>query len=55
MGGTVATATLALNNKQRVSEATSKKVIEAARKLNYYPSSIARRFDLNKTHTIGLY
>ncbi|MCD6318954.1 LacI family DNA-binding transcriptional regulator [Candidatus Aerophobetes bacterium] len=53
-GVAVSTASLALNNKERVSEATRKKVIEAARKLNYYPSSIAKRFALNKTHTIAL-
>lgn len=53
-GVAVSTASLALNNKKRVSEATRKKVIEAARKLNYYPSSIARRFTLGKTHTIAL-
>jgi len=53
-GVAVSTASLALNNKERVSEATRKKVIEAARKLNYYPSSIAKRFALNKAHTIAL-
>jgi DNA-binding LacI/PurR family transcriptional regulator len=53
-GVAVSTASLALNDKERVSEATRKKVIEAARKLNYYPSSIAKRFALNKTHTIAL-
>lgn len=53
-GVALSTASLALNNKKRVSEATRKKVMAAARKLNYYPSSIARRFALNKTHTIAL-
>lgn len=53
-GVAVSTASLALNNKKRVSEVTRKKVIEAARKLNYHPSSIARRFALNKTHTVAL-
>ncbi|MFQ6066884.1 MAG: LacI family DNA-binding transcriptional regulator, partial [bacterium] len=53
-GVAVSTASLALNNRKRVSEATRKKVITAAQKLNYYPSSIARRFALNKTHTIAL-
>ena len=53
-GVAVSTASLALNNKKGVSKATREKVIEAARKLNYYPSSIARRFALNKTHTIAL-
>jgi len=53
-GVAVSTASLALNNKKRVSEVTREKVIKAARKLNYYPSSIARRFALNKTHTIAL-
>lgn len=53
-GVAVSTASLALNNKERVNQATRKKIIEAARKLNYYPSSIARRFALNKTHTVAL-
>lgn len=53
-GVSVSTVSLALNNKKRVSEATRKKVIEAAEKLNYYPSSIARKFALNKTHTVAL-
>jgi len=53
-GVAVSTASLALNDKERVSKATRKKIIEAARKLNYYPSSIAKRFALNKTRTIAL-
>jgi len=50
-GASVSTVSLALNNKKKVSGATRKKVIEAARKLSYYSSSIARRFALNKTRT----
>jgi len=53
-GVSVSTVSLALNNKGKVREATRKKVIEAIRKLNYHPSSIAKRFALNKTYTIGL-
>ncbi len=53
-GVAVSTVSLALNNKENVREATRKKVIEAARKLDYYPSSIAKRLALNKTHTIAL-
>jgi len=35
-GVAVSTASLALNNKKEVSSETREKVIEAARKLNYY-------------------
>ena len=49
-----ATACLALNGKE-VNEDTRKKVLEAAKKLNYYKSSIARNLITGKSNTIGLY
>jgi LacI family transcriptional regulator len=51
----VSTASLALNNKSRVSPATRKRVLEAARALNYYPHSIARSLKNRKTDTVGFF
>ncbi|MFW6289721.1 MAG: LacI family DNA-binding transcriptional regulator [Mariniphaga sp.] len=51
------TVSRVLNGKSeiyRISESTSKKVIAAARKYNYYPNRIARGLKLEKTETIGL-
>lgn len=51
------TVSRVLNGKSdmyRISETTSKKVIAAARKFNYYPNRIARGLKLEKTETIGL-
>lgn len=49
----LSTASLALNNKARVSPATRKRVLDAARELNYYPHSIARSLKARKTDTVG--
>jgi LacI family transcriptional regulator len=51
----VSTASLALNNKSRVSPATRKRVLEAARALNYYPHSIARSLKNRRTDTVGFF
>ncbi len=51
------TVSRVLNGKSeiyRISESTSKKVVAAARKYNYYPNRIARGLKLEKTETIGL-
>jgi DNA-binding LacI/PurR family transcriptional regulator len=48
------TASHALNGKE-VNEETRKRVIEAARKLKYYKSSIGRNLILNKSNTIGMF
>jgi LacI family transcriptional regulator len=49
----VSTASLALNNKSRVSPATRARVVEAAKALNYYPHSIARSLKNRRTDTVG--
>ena len=53
-GVSVSTASLALNDRDYVSPETKAKVLEAAKKLGYIPSVIARRFATGKTNTIGL-
>lgn len=50
----VSTASLALNNKSRVGKDTRERVLEAARKLNYYPNAMARGLITQKSGTIGL-
>lgn len=47
------TVSRAINNNGRVSEATRRKVLEAARKLGYHPNIMARGLVLKKTKTIG--
>ncbi len=42
------------SEKFRISESTTKKVVEAARKFHYYPNRIARGLKLERTETIGL-
>ncbi|WP_018133516.1 LacI family DNA-binding transcriptional regulator [Effusibacillus pohliae] len=53
-GVAVSTASYALNNSGLVSSDTRKKVLDAARRLNYQPSGIARDLKSNKTNTVGL-
>lgn len=49
----VSTASLALNNKSRVSPATRSRVAAAAKSLNYYPHTIARSLKNRRTDTVG--
>ncbi len=49
----VSTASLALNNKSRVSPDTRRRVADAAKALNYYPHSIARSLKNRRTDTVG--
>jgi LacI family transcriptional regulator len=49
----VSTASLALNNKSRVSPSTRRRVVEAATSLDYYPHSIARSLKNRRTETVG--
>lgn len=49
----VSTASLALNNKSRVSPGTRRRVADAAKALNYYPHSIARSLKNRRTDTVG--
>ncbi|WP_068138285.1 LacI family DNA-binding transcriptional regulator [Limnochorda pilosa] len=53
-GVSAATASLALNGKGTVSAATRERVVEAARKLDYYPNGLARGLVTRSSHTIGL-
>ncbi|GAA5346782.1 LacI family DNA-binding transcriptional regulator [Planifilum fimeticola] len=53
-GVSISTASLALNNQPHVREETRKKVLEAAKQLNYQPNGIARDLKSSKTYTIGL-
>lgn len=53
-GVSVSTASLALNNKGYLSSETKAKVLEAAKKLGYMPSMIARKFATGKTNTVGI-
>jgi len=53
-GVSVSTVSLVFNNKGYVSSQTKAKVLEAAEKLGYAPSMIARKFATGKTNTIGL-
>ncbi len=46
------TASYALNHRPEVKEETRRKVIEAARKLNYVPNKVAQNFRNKKTNTI---
>lgn len=48
-------ASYALNNTGTISEATRQRVLEAARKLNYYPNAFARHLRKRKTFTIGVF
>ena len=46
----VSTASYALNGTGTVSEATRKKILEAAETLNYHPNGSARNLKIRKTH-----
>ncbi|MPQ43948.1 LacI family DNA-binding transcriptional regulator [Clostridium tarantellae] len=48
------TVSMVLNNKQiNVSDATRKRIFEAAKRLNYIPNSVARSLSTKKSYTIG--
>jgi LacI family transcriptional regulator len=53
-GVSVATVSFALNNDPRISAATTRKVIEAARQLDYRPNALAQSLQSGVTHTLGL-
>jgi LacI family transcriptional regulator len=56
-GVSVSTVSRVLNRKSqknRISPATAKLVLEAAKELDYRPNQLARGLRLKKTHTIGL-
>ena len=57
LGLSVTTVSRALNGKgrrYRISRKTEKRVIEEAKKLNFYPNQLARGLRINKTLAIGL-
>ncbi|NLN50988.1 MAG: LacI family transcriptional regulator [Acholeplasmataceae bacterium] len=51
----ISTASYALNNNPNVSKETRKRVLDAARELNYYPNASARNLKTNKTGNIGFF
>ncbi len=53
-GVSEATASMAMNNKIGINKDTQKKVLEAAKRLNYVPSDIARGLTNKSTKNIGL-
>ena len=53
-GVSVSTASLALNGKPLVSPETRRKVLEAARELNYYPHTTAKNLADGRTRTLSL-
>ena len=50
----IATVSMALNGKDCISAKTTKKVLEAARKLNYIPSVSAQTLKTRRSRTLGL-
>lgn len=53
-GVSVSTASIALSGKGPVSEATRRRVLEAARALDYRPNAIAQSLVTRRTRTVGL-
>lgn len=51
----VTSASYALNGTGTISEDTRKRVLEAARELNYHPNAFARNLKNRKTSTIGVF
>lgn len=51
----ISTVSYALNNTGNVSDKTKRKIIEAAKKLEYKPSGIARSLKTKKTEIIGVF
>lgn len=53
-GVSICTASRTLNNKENIKPDTRKKVLEAARKLDYHPNFTAQSLKHGKTKTLGL-
>jgi LacI family transcriptional regulator len=51
----VTTASYVLNGIGNISDDTRKRVLNAARELNYHPNAFARNLKKQKTHTIGVF
>jgi LacI family transcriptional regulator len=51
----ITSVSYALNNTGTISEATRKRVLQAAEELNYHPNAFARHLKTHKTLTIGVF
>ena len=54
MGVSIATVSMALNDKDQISKETKERVKETARRMGYQPSMVARALKTNHTKTIGM-
>lgn len=54
-GVSISTASYALNDDPRISQKTKEKILEVARKLNYYPNAAARNLKRKKTNIVGVF
>ncbi|MCS7011224.1 MAG: LacI family transcriptional regulator [Anaerolineales bacterium] len=54
-GVSITTASLVLNGKGNISEATRQRVLAAAEELNYHPNAHARHLKKRRTRTIGVF
>ncbi|GAB4491543.1 MAG: LacI family DNA-binding transcriptional regulator [Anaerolineales bacterium] len=54
-GVSVTTTSYVLNNTGNISEATRRRVLQAAEELNYHPNAFARHLKKVKTRTIGVF
>jgi LacI family transcriptional regulator len=54
-GVSITTASLVLNGKGNISEATRQRVLGAAQELNYHPNAHARHLKKRRTRTIGVF
>lgn len=54
-GVSISTASYALNDLPKVHPETKKRILEAAKSLNYYPNGVARNLKTKKTGQIGVF
>ncbi|MBE0700438.1 MAG: LacI family DNA-binding transcriptional regulator [Acholeplasmataceae bacterium] len=54
-GVSISTASYALNHQPNVHPETKKRILEAAKELNYYPNGIARNLKTKRTGSIGVF
>jgi len=54
-GVSISTVSYALNNQPNVHPETKKRIMDAARELNYYPNGIARNLKTKRTGNIGVF
>ena len=54
LGISVSTVSRVINGKDRVSEETRKRVLQAVKELNYQPNEIARSLRSKSSKTIGI-